>query len=304
MRKQDGKLPLIESQQPTTNDQVEITPGGIAVTGGNAAEVNDKATSSVIRGPWQPGVEPSAPGNTSEAVAAMATTWSEYCEWRKTKCPPPEFRGAVWLDELDQAIHEMIGEMGELTYLMTENGPFFMANDPEVAKIRRHLEDEIGDLIFTTSWVFDCIDPSFFGTRGRIVEGFLPSDQREAVRATYDDIKRLNLSPGILNQLHKAPDEVQSIVMFWLNQVNGTLLTMFSNAGLISNRFKKIRWHRISTQNGNPFYDQAQNLFMLMVGLDAICTLTGISMTNAVYRNRVKLDQRFPDGWKPGGGKR
>jgi hypothetical protein len=286
---------------PATADGVLITPGGIATTASGSQHKDDP---SVVKGPW-PNQEHRAEPDTSDQLQRLNLDWRTYSEWRRTKCPPPECRGAIWMDELDQAIHELIGEIGELATLLMSNGPFTLISDPESAKLRKAVKDEIGDVIFTASWVFDCIDPSFFGTRGRIAEAFLPAEARQALYQTHQDIVGLNLSPGLLNMFHKLNDDAQAVVQFWISQVESTLFTIFNNAAPISGRFKKLRWHRMGSPGGaNPFYEQAQNLFNVMVGADAICTLTGMTMLSCVVANMAKLDQRFPDGWKAGGGVR
>lgn len=239
------------------------------------------------------GIEPAIDQQAVMGIPAYYT-WGQYSDWRKSKCPPEDFHFAVWLDEMDQSIHEFVGEAAELAEILLEVGPFVRINEDATAKVL----NEIGDTIFTASWVFDQIDPSFLPSRGFVKDGFLPEEARDRLTTQHSGIALID--PHDLHNLSKSSDETQSAVIDWHQEVMGTLLNLTVSSGFLSNCFKKMRWHRTPQSQ----HDSAERIFNAFVSIDAVCVLTGIKLFDAVQHNVEKLNKRFPDGWKAGGGNR
>lgn len=82
-------------------------------------------------------------------------TWASYCDWRATKCPvrTAEDLNSNILDlERLQAIIELGGEVGEVAETLGTHGPQCFDINGEG---HDELIDELGDVIFTATWVLD-----------------------------------------------------------------------------------------------------------------------------------------------------
>jgi NTP pyrophosphatase (non-canonical NTP hydrolase) len=252
---------------------------------------------SVVDGPSKKNERPESGSETGSAQnSSSQLTWRQYSEWRKTKCPPQEIRAPIWLDELDQAIHEFVGECAELSAVVQQVGPW--ALEP-ASRERLKVRDEVGDVIFTGCWVMDCLDPAFFGQRGPVSNGFLTS--REFHEKTAIDVIKAT-SRATLEDFSRAPEGTQRVVMAWIGDVKDALLEILTHAGQLSNRFKKLRYHR--SMEGYHAQQQVESTFHAFVALDVLATLCGIGLEDAAMANMEKLDRRFPKGWVPGGGNR
>ncbi len=252
----------------------------------------------VIIGPSEPEppVVPDAPVPMPEPDAIGKVVWLEswrnYCEFRRSKCPTQSQRAPIWLDEMDQAIHELVGEIAELAQNVLQFGPMIVCSDDH--QIIDQVEDEIGDVLFTGTWCFDCMDESFFGTKGAIEVGFLPLEARKGTASLMVALSRVPVSE--VANMSKASPGAQQAVLEWYQEVQDVLLRMSISAGILSNRFKKLRWHRQDDQG--YVHKQCESLFNIFVNLDALCVLTGASMLRAAHTNMKKLNERWPDGFK------
>jgi hypothetical protein len=262
------------------------TPGGYGPeNGGFFPEEEKRSRGGIIVPKTVDFPEPETPAKQETKL-----TWQDYCQWRETKCQPSALRAPIWLDEMDQAIHECVGEVAELSTVIlgADSG---LVSPEFLTKIR----DEIGDVIFTASWVADTIDESILRGRGEIGR-MIPDEQAAGFAASYMAV--MKIPAQMISKLDDAPQEVQQNLIGWLHQCQDVLIEMSANAGMLSNRFKKIRWHR----KGQNVDDQAKSVFFVLISLDALCALFNTSLAECARANMAKLDARYPNGWMLGGG--
>jgi NTP pyrophosphatase (non-canonical NTP hydrolase) len=207
------------------------------------------------------------------------------------KCPPEEVHKAILFDELDQAIHEFVGEVAELAQLYEEEGPTILV--PRSAN-RDHAESELGDVIFTASWVMDLLDKAALGQRGAVSEGFIPRNHIAIladIGAKAIDAVRLTK----LQMVGMAPQELQSAIMDWVTETGEILRSAMIKAGLLCNHFKKIRWHG-KTASGQ---DMADLVAVAMEATQALCLLSGFTLEGVMRKNMQKINKKFPNRWHP-----
>lgn len=246
-------------------------------------------------------LEPTAGHGMSGSLTATKSeplTWRDYSDWRRTKCQPPELRAPIWLDELDQAIHEFVGECAELAALLLEAGPWILIPDhPSRAKAL----DEIGDVVFTGCWAMDCLNESFFGSRGPIDNHFISKEHADGIERTHNAVLS-GMKPEHITGFEKLHDNTKAVVLEWYNDARFALLNLQTHAGMLANRFKKLRWQRRMIEGQTE--EQVQSAFYAFTALDEFCVLAGLSLEEAARQNMEKLDKRYPQGWTPGGGER
>ena len=228
--------------------------------------------------------------------------WPDYLAWRKTKCKPRDLRrdaipfGPVsapeafreawprqeWIEEIDQATHEFVGEVAELVELFVEHGPNVFYGD-----LRAKLIDECGDIYFCGAWALDA-----WG-----VNPLDRADDLEIVRVADDD--PLAAFAQILAT--KPRDEVFGNGRFMAVLGNACINTMLAAsmlAGLTANSFKKLKFQRreqdVETQVGR--------ICTAFFHVNQILIIANSSVEEALRSNRRKLDARFPDGYRPGVG--
>jgi hypothetical protein len=76
------------------------------------------------------------------------------------------------------------------------------------------------------------------------------------------------------------------------------LLSCTVRAGLLCDTFKKGVWQRRQL-DVSAFFSRVLEVFYM---IEQIIGLFGVTTEMALKANVRKLDARFPDGWKPGGG--
>jgi len=238
---------------------------------------------------------------TGETLTSLE--WPEYAAWRRTKCMPrnlnrdvlpspvqPELEDAFrkvwpkqeWIEEIDQATHELVGETAELGELFAEFGPATFFGDHRVKLI-----DECGDILFCASWALDA-----WG-----VNPLEECDDLEFVRVEEDTdlatFARVVASIPMYKALQN-PTFVAALVQSTLHQ----LLTIQTNAGLTANAFKKLKFQRREQDTDK----QVNRIMQAIFATNVILVLANSSIEDAIKSNMKKLDARFPLGYQPGVG--
>jgi hypothetical protein len=234
-----------------------------------------------------------APTPTSEPAPALELTWAEYSEWRQSKCPPPELRFPLdpLADELDQAIHEAVGEWAELTELICTSLFQLLV----VPQRRLELLDELGDAYFTTCWVLAALGAAM--PARAVSDAFTPMQTLEHDRAT---MAALAGARDVLHSPPQATTQQRSAMNAWELAIKGLLLHGISEIGATANFWKRVRWHSSDT----PIQLTIDAVHGALHTLERLCVITGTAPLAAVLGNIEKLNRRFPDGWVPGGGNR
>lgn len=124
--------------------------------------------------------------------------------------------------------------------------------------------DEIGDIAFTAVWVISACDKRLIDVLDDSLEGVRDSRGQQNIDA----------------------------------DVYSSVASMY--AGLCANAFKKARWqHRVEKFNDIP------NLALrAIISASVAAEAIGRTIHDAIAANVEKLDRRYPDGWKVGGGNR
>jgi hypothetical protein len=228
-----------------------------------------------------------APPPAPEGPGTPGGAWPLFCDWRKTKCPSEGTRPA--LENLDQAIHEFVGEVSEFAQVLAD--PDWTACIGDTA---RRLMFEAGDVFFCGVWVMDAsgLNPL------RDVEGGILALRQAGTDSQAEDFAR-----GVIARLDAegVPDEdsprfpdVEAV----RQMLAAGLLACTVRAGLLCDTFKKGVWQRRQLPVG-AFFERVLEVFYMV---EQIAGLFGVTAEMAIKANVRKLDARFPEGWKPGGG--
>jgi hypothetical protein len=176
---------------------------------------------------------------TSSEPSPRDLTWAQYTQWRRSKCPPEGARLPLYpvIDELDNAIHEAAGEWGEL-------------NETATTIVGRVLFDNeafnefiyaAGDALFTINWVLDALGSPCDVDR-KITDLFTGVQEMDRFRSKRHLLAKC--SSAALERPNMGTPQEQSIITQWLMDVYRILLGGHARLGLISDYFKKVRWHR------------------------------------------------------------
>lgn len=258
-----------------------------------------------------PNGEPLGANAVQEIVDVRGETltslsWTSYLAWRKTKCRPYDYEtakamiGSILepkihsingitadrvLEEIDQAIHEFVGEVAELSELFLANGPLCFFGPP----LRDKLIDECGDILFCGCWVLDAYGSNPLGE--------MDSDDLEFIRVTDEDqlavLARVIISADI-NSLVSNGRFMYAID----TKVRTALMTAQMHAGLLCNAYKKLRFQR-REQNIETQVNRVASAFF---HINQILIIANSSVEEALKVNQRKLDARFPNGYQPGQG--
>ncbi|SIO37719.1 hypothetical protein SAMN05444166_4212 [Singulisphaera sp. GP187] len=242
-----------------------------------------------------------------ETLNALA--WPDYLAWRKTKCRPFDYERGPRLatvvdnenltederyqkqhggrmrgqEEIDQAITEFIGEVAELGELFIQHGPTTFFGDA-----RTKLIDECGDILFCGAWALDAwgLNPL-----SEITEDL------ELIRVTDGD--ELAALANILAS--NDPQVVLGnprITSYLGGLIFNTLLSAQTNAGLLANAYKKLRYQR----REQPVEKQVERIISVLFAVNKILIVANSSVEEAIKTNMRKLDARYPNGYQPGQG--
>lgn len=242
----------------------------------------------------------------SDGEPADKLTWPKYLAWRKTKCRPYDYLegpklartigDALWLskveaklqrdralEEIDQAIHEFVGEVAELGELIIKSGPNIFYED------RTKLIDEIGDILFCGAWVLDAWGKNPLDEDSPWIElvdiDAMPSIAGPASVIEANTLEQLTRDGGrFLNGLSAM--------------VQGMFVTASTASGLLCNSYKKLRFQR-REQNVDT---QVERVVTVFITVNQLLGLASATVEDAMRSNMRKLDARFPEGYKPGVG--
>jgi len=243
--------------------------------------------------------EPNVVEAHDEANEYPPLTWTNYVEWRKSKCPPYDYRLAKdvndpeagdpnWhyaVDEVNHAIHEFVGEVAELGQLFVENGPEAFAEP-----VRRKLIDECGDIFFCACWVMDAYGKNPIDDTDGIellkFEGQTPLHQlAELISAQWSDSER-GLHPRVAQVIEATYQR--------------GMLEAQTLAGLLCDSYKKLRYQYRSQSVSK----QISRIVGVMIIVNQFLVLAGSTVREALMANCHKLDTRYPNGFELGGGDR
>lgn len=240
-------------------------------------------------------------GVTGETLTSL--TWDKYLAWRRTKCRPfdqsctglaTKPKSAVTegqtslavraIEEIDQAVLEVIGEVAELGELFLAHGPIAPFFEGE---IRTKLIDECGDIFFCACWSMDAWGDNPL--------------------AGIDDLEILRVEEGselegIANAfLAHTPEEIMGNKRFravMSNMIQGSLVGMQTAAGLLANSFKKLKFQR----REQDVEVQIGRIASVLTIANQILIIANSSVEEALKSNMRKLDARYPNGYQPGQG--
>jgi hypothetical protein len=254
---------------------------GIAPAVPTKAPVN--SNDSAVEPPPAPMESPQILDSQGEAVTTL--TWAEYLAWRKTKCrafDPAVDGDTRRLEEIDQATHEVIGEIAELGELILANGPnAFYAT-------REKLIDECGDILFCAMWAIDA-----WALRNPLAD----ATDLELLRVTDED--EVAAFAQLLAQYPlQAVLANHQFVAALGNKVLHLMLQAQSFAGLTSNAFKKLRFQRRAQDPAK----QLARIMQCLVAVNQILIIANSSVEEALRFNKRKLDARYPNGYLAGQG--
>ena len=218
--------------------------------------------------------------------------WSQYCEWRATKCPPSNERHP--LDELNQATLEYLGELGELACLVGEHGGAVMIYPELTAKV----VDEAGDAFFTGTWALDAWGINFLTKMGGDEPGvaILSTDDLKTERTLFDSYKDVLVSHD--EDPEWKPDEnfIRSLKLF--EHYSGiAMLGALAHGSMTANALKKLVYHK-RDQN---VHQQCELILVALTCVERVLVMCGKTIQDALQANIAKLDARFPEGYPQGG---
>jgi hypothetical protein len=265
--------------------------------------------------PFRIGIAPEKPPAILSASGLPANppkpvTWPEYCKWRETKCRPFDLGHPAWatnipiplpvsmriteedyakrdraLEEIDQATHELVGEVAELGELILEHGVGAFRGEARAKFI-----DECGDILFCGSWALDAWGHNPLRDPESDPNGIWPEVVALDNNHIAVGIGRLLKLPGYV------PDEADEL------SIMGLILSLFTEmqcqVGLTANAYKKLRFHR-RKQDAEK---QCLRISVAFVNVNILLILAGSSMTEAMESNKRKLDARYPLGYVDGQG--
>jgi hypothetical protein len=223
-------------------------------------------------------------------------TWPVYNAWRQTKTKRRNLGDyPEQVEELDQATHEFIGELAELAELVGSAGPAAFY-EPTRAK----LIDECGDCFFCGTWAAEAW--LRFAPAGAVVNPLATEQPEFGVELFITD----ESNPGLPNLMARAlatnPLEVVAADRDFLSNLGVTVLAHSANAlmyaGLTSNAFKKLAYQ----ERSQDVEEQVDRIVSALVNVNMILLLASSTVAEALRVNQAKLNARYPDGFKPGGG--
>lgn len=210
--------------------------------------------------------------------------FGQYAEWRRSKCKPRDYENfAERVEDVDQAIHEFVGEVAELGEAV-----LMLGNDLLLTEVgRKKLIDEIGDIFFCGFWVLDSWGCNPFLLPGTPApDDFTPAGELEHAQLIRD---RLFKDDRDLN------DEEYDAIN---DALRGLSLQMGVLSGLLCNSFKKARWQG----REQDVKQQATRVVNVLIVAVHVLTFAGALASDALARNIEKLDARYPRGYAGAGG--
>lgn len=246
----------------------------------------------------QQGEAPRIVDHRGEEVSSL--TWQRYIAWRQSKCRPydyangplllsisaddafagePRMNKARALEEVGWAILSLIGEVAELAELFQENGvkAFY-------SPVRENLIDEAGDILFSAAWAFDAWGHN----------PLVGLDDLELLRVTDEDLLAV-CAQVIATQPPAAALGNGRFVGVLSDVVYRSLLPMQTNAGLLADSYRKLRYHR-KQQDVDVQIGRIASVLGL---LNQILVVANSSIEEAMLVNMKKIDAKYPGTGKP-----
>ena len=211
-------------------------------------------------------------------------TWSEYSDFRKSCCRP--FPGPVdygadekptpdQLDYLNQAIHELNGEVAEV-------GEVIQKHQINIFSVlgRNELVDELGDVVFCADWVL----------------GILVADWHGLGHDDDDTLEIISVAdPEVLGRCHQIQQIFAGItparedLAYGMSEIYTSAFAMMVQAGLLSNSYKKLVYRQGKKYNVAV---QAGRIGTLLAHTNMILFVLGVSMKECLEMNITKLVDR------------
>jgi hypothetical protein len=242
------------------------------------------------------GGTPLTPAFTHDPDRPTHSNWSRYCDWRVSKCPRRRivsYQDAV--GEINHATLEFLGELGELACHVGEHGAGVLMYED----LRAEAIDEAGDCFFTGSWALDAWGFNLLRSYAGVNEvGILEVDGLAQEREVYSRCRE-RLRPDDAPGPDEEPSqEFMEHVKVFEHYSGIAGLTALAHAAQTANALKKIIYQGV----GQDPQVQASRIMVALGSVERILAMIGATVEDALKANVAKLDARFPDGWKPGGG--
>jgi hypothetical protein len=266
---------------------------------------------------------------TGEATSSM--TWPHFVERRRFSCKPRiatqelvrEFVGADGVDDDDylsalvrveqvedvcQATHEFIGEVGELAEMVGEHGIKVLWGDR-----RPKLIDECGDILFTGAWLIeawarnpaplpDTEEESALTLANIFLDRpvgnpLLGATDTELYRFEQEDIHAQIATVIIQNGGMKIMKDRRFVAIASQTLMTDTL-QMLTQASLTANAAKKLTY-QFREQDPRLQIERVMGVFF---AVNFILCMANSSIEEAMIVNRKKIDARYPNGYTEGVG--
>jgi NTP pyrophosphatase (non-canonical NTP hydrolase) len=293
--------PFRATEPAKAEPQVIQSGSKFGKTFGGSNRIDASASAFLVTPPPAPPVILGMDGEPADKLS-----WPKYLAWRKTKCRPYDYANGPQyavsatklqedalhereisrraLEEIDQAIHEFVGEVAELGELLSETGPnaFYESRDK--------LIDEIGDILFCGAWVLDAWGNNPLSDAGE-------DDGVEILDVSQ--IENIAMMAHVISE--HTLEEITGHHLFMNALRDGTLrlfLVASVQAGLLCNSYKKLRFQR-REQDVAKQTERVANVFAVV---SQILGIASASVEDALRTNMRKLDARFPQGYQPGVG--
>ena len=292
------------SNQAPVPANSDILPFRVGIAPVATATTIPAGEPKILRIDGNPVSSASAPAELVDSTGETLNTltWDQFLAWRKTKCRPfdgmgtkfalqpgsltgneeSEFARRRALEEIDQAILEFIGEVAELGELLNSHGPGTF-----LGSLRDKLIDECGDIFFCGVWALDAWGENpLYGVQ-----------DLEVIRVTDDDILAAfarALAPHNAAQALGDPGFLQALN----TSILALMLGIQTNAGLLANSFKKLRYQG----RAQEVQTQVSRIAQVLLSVNQILIIANSSVEEALKVNMKKLDARFPNGYQPGVG--
>jgi NTP pyrophosphatase (non-canonical NTP hydrolase) len=242
-------------------------------------------------------VDTAAAGAAPPETGEPGLSWAAYAAWRRTKARKP----AAWHEGVDpEAQARMLlnsalglcGECGEFAEIWAKEGISSIATPESAAKIL----NEAGDIIFYCMWAIDAMGSNPVERASETLpnmelyrDGMIRSERMSATIASslaFMSAAGIAPPPGVDDAFSGA--------------VTRYILAMASEAGKFADSVKKHIFHE-RDQDPEAMVDYVLGVLHILNRVLAMC---GLFMWEAAEANVAKLNARYPDGYKHGGGNR
>jgi hypothetical protein len=267
----------------------------------------------------------------SQGEATSSMNWPHFVERREFSCKPrvvtqarvrdfqaadgvdhePYLAGFVQQEQVDdvcQATHEFVGEVGELAEMIGQHGikVFWGERRPK-------LIDECGDILFTGSWLIEAwarnplpLPDTMHESDQTLAKIFLDrpvgnpllgATDTELYRFEESDI-HAQIAYVIINNGGMKLMQDRKFVAIASQTLMTDTLQMLTLAALTANAAKKLAY-QFREQDAKLNVERVMGVFF---AVNFILCMANSSVEEAMIVNRAKIDARYPDGYTPGVG--